>query len=64
MHSRASECFPDVFRHDRRHLPMWEEIVSEIGTEPFPEHFDNSPEGLEEFEKANDSYRRLISKTE
>ena len=56
--------FPDVFRHDRRELPMWENIVSEIGPEPFPEDFDDTPEGYEEFEKANDSYRRLISKTE
>ena len=56
--------FPDVFRHDRRHLPMWEKIVEEIGSEPFPEDFEDSPQGMEEFEKANDSYRRLISKTE
>ena len=56
--------FPDVFRHDRRHLPMWEKIVSEIGPEPFPEDFEDSAEGIEEFEKANDSYRRLISKTD
>ncbi|MDP6148378.1 MAG: hydroxymethylglutaryl-CoA synthase, partial [Candidatus Thalassarchaeaceae archaeon] len=56
--------FPDVFRHDRRHLPMWEKIIEEIGMEPFPEDFDDTPEGIEEFEKANDAYRRLISKTE
>jgi len=42
---------------------MWEKIVAEIGTEPLPEHFGNTPEGIEEFEKANDAYRRLISKT-
>ena len=61
---QGKRMFPDVFRHDRRHLPMWEEIVSEIGPEPFPEDFEDSAEGLEEFEKANDSYRRLISKTD
>ena len=43
---------------------MWDKIVNEIGTEPFPEDFSDSPEGVEEFEKANDLYRRLISKTE
>ena len=60
---QGKRMFPDVFRHDRRHLPMWEKIVAEIGTEPLPEHFGNTPEGIEEFEKANDAYRRLISKT-
>ena len=61
---QGKRMFPDVFRHDRRHLPMWEKIVSEIGPEPFPEDFEDSAEGIEEFEKANDSYRRLISKTD
>jgi len=61
---QGKRMFPDVFRHDRRHLPMWEEIVADIGPEPFPEDFDDTPEGLEEFERANDKYRRLISKTE
>lgn len=61
---QGKRMFPDVFRHDRRHLPMWEKIVEEIGLEPFPEDFEDSPQGMEDFEKANDSYRRLISKTE
>ena len=61
---QGKRMFPDVFRHDRRNLPMWKKIVNEIGIEPFPEDFSDSPEGIEEFEKANDSYRRLISKTE
>jgi hydroxymethylglutaryl-CoA synthase len=56
--------FPDVFRHDRRHLPMWDKIVTEIGVEPMPEDFSDTIDGIEEFEKANDKYRRLISKTE
>jgi hydroxymethylglutaryl-CoA synthase len=61
---QGKRMFPDVFRHDRRHLPMWDEIVTEIGTEPFPEDYEDTPEGIEEFERANDKYRRLISKTE
>ena len=61
---QGKRMFPDVFRHDRRHLPMWEDIVDEIGPEPFPENFEDTPEGIEEFEKANDAYRRLISKTD
>ena len=43
---------------------MWVDIVKEIGPEPMPEDFPDTPEGIEEFEKSNDSYRRLISKTE
>ena len=61
---QGKRMFPDVFRHDRRNLPLWKNIEEEIGPEPFPEDFSDSPEGLEEFEKANDQYRRLISKTE
>jgi hydroxymethylglutaryl-CoA synthase len=61
---QGKRMFPDVFRHDRRHLPMWAEIVERIGPEPLPEDFSDTPEGLEEFEQANDSYRRHISKTE
>ena len=61
---QGKRMFPDVFRHDRRHLPIWEKITAEIGPEPLPENFPDTPEGIEEFEKENDSYRRLISKTE
>jgi hydroxymethylglutaryl-CoA synthase len=60
---QGKRMFPDVFRHDRRHLPIWNEIIQEIGEEPFPENFEDTREGYEEFEKANDQYRRLISKT-
>jgi hydroxymethylglutaryl-CoA synthase len=42
---------------------LWNEIIEEIGEEPLPENFEDSVEGYEEFEKANDQYRRLISKT-
>ena len=61
---QGKRMFPDVFRHDRRHLPIWEKITAEIGPEPLPENFPDTPEGIEEFEKENDSYRRLSSKTE
>lgn len=61
---QGKRMFPDVFRHDRRNLPVWEKITDEIGPEPFPDHFPDTPAGLESFEKANDSYRRQISKTE
>ena len=43
---------------------MWADIVEQIGPEPMPEEFPDTPEGIEEFERANDSYRRLISKTD
>ena len=61
---QGKRMFPDVFRHDRRNLPVWGKITDEIGPEPFPDHFPDTPAGLESFEKANDSYRRQISKTE
>jgi len=61
---QGKRMFPDVFRHDRRNLAIWSKITEEIGVEPLPEDFPDSPEGIEEFEKANDYYRRLISKTE
>ena len=61
---QGKRMFPDVFRHDRRHLPIWEEIVTEIGLEPFSEDYEDTHEGIEGFERANDKYRRLISKTE
>lgn len=60
---QGKRMFPDVFRHDRRHLPLWEKVTEEIGPEPLPSDFPDTPEGLEEFEKVNDTYRRLISKT-
>ena len=61
---QGKRMFPDVFRHDRRHLPMWDGVLEQIGPEPFPEDFEDTPAGLEEFERANDKYRRLISKTD
>jgi len=61
---QGKRMFPDVFRHDRRNLPMWSKIVEEIGPEPLPSDYPDTLDGIEEFEKANDSYRRLISKTD
>ena len=60
---QGKRMFPDVFRHDRRNLPIWDSITEEIGPEPMEQDFPQTPEGIEEFETANDAYRRLISKT-
>lgn len=60
---QGKRMFPDVFRHDRRNLPIWDSITEEIGPEPMVQDFPQTPEGMEEFERANDLYRRLISKT-
>ena len=43
-----------MFRHDRRGTPVWDEIVDEIGIEPLIEDFEDTPEGISEFDKAND----------
>jgi hydroxymethylglutaryl-CoA synthase len=61
---QAKRMFPDVFRHDRRDDPIWEEIIAEIGAEPEAADFKDTPQGIEELERANDGYRRAISKTE
>jgi hydroxymethylglutaryl-CoA synthase len=61
---QGKRMFPDVFRHDRRELPMWVNIIEKIGPEPISSEYPDTPDGIEEFEKANDSYRRLISKTD
>ena len=61
---QAKRMFPDVFRHDRRNLPLWDEIESEIGPEPIRENFPEGIAGDSEFESANDVYRRMISKTD
>ena len=60
---QGKRMFPDVFRHDRRGTPVWDNIVEEIGVEPLIEDFEDTPEGMAEFDKANDAYRRAISKT-
>ena len=45
-------------------VDIWDQIVEQIGDEPLPEHFDDTPEGLAEFGRLNDTYRRAISKTD
>lgn len=61
---QAKRMFPDVFRHDRREHEIWADIVSEIGTEPARDDFEDTPEGEIEWEKTQDTYRRAISKTQ
>ena len=61
---QAKRMFPDVFRHDRRNLPIWDEIESEIGPEPVRANFPEGIAGDSDFESANDGYRRKISKTD
>ena len=57
---QAKRMFPDVFRHDRQHLDEWKQIEEEIGAAPLEEDFESE----EEWDRAMDSYRRIISKTE
>lgn len=59
---QAKRMFPDVFRHDREHTAMWDDVVSEIG--PMPERpATEDEESLAAWEKEKDAYRRKISKT-
>jgi hydroxymethylglutaryl-CoA synthase len=59
---QAKRMFPDVFRHDREHTPMWEGVIEAIG--PMPEApSEQTEEALKAWEKEKDSYRRSISKT-
>ena len=59
---QAKRMFPDVFRHDREHTEMWEDVVAEIG--PMPERpASDTEEALAAWEKEKDAYRRRISKT-
>ena len=59
---QAKRMFPDVFRHDRKDTPMWQEIIENIGEMP-PEPSDQSKEALAAWEAEKDAYRRSISKT-
>ena len=59
---QAKRMFPDVFRHDREHTAMWDDVVSVIG--PMPERpATEDEESLAAWEKEKDAYRRKISKT-
>ena len=59
---QAKRMFPDVFRHDREHTPMWNDVVDLIGHMP-PRPETNDREALENWEREKDAYRRQISKT-
>ena len=60
---QGKRMFPDVFRYDRRHLPMWQAIEAEIGPEPRSDDHPADAGGRAAFEAAKDGYRRRISKT-
>ena len=57
---QGKRMFPDVFRHDRRDTPHWAAIVDEVGPEPRAEDFPDD----DAFERAKDSYRSQLSKTD
>lgn len=59
---QAKRMFPDVFRHDREHTAMWEDVVASIGPMPERPEVENK-ETLAAWEREKDSYRRQISKT-
>lgn len=59
---QAKRMFPDVFRHDREHTAMWEDVVASIGPMPERPEVENK-ETLAVWEREKDSYRRQISKT-
>lgn len=59
---QAKRMFPDVFRHDREHTKMWEDVVAAIGPMPERPKVENK-ETLAAWEREKDAYRRQISKT-
>ncbi|MEO1271962.1 MAG: hypothetical protein AAFX99_28025, partial [Myxococcota bacterium] len=62
---QGRRMFPDIFRYDRQNLPIWDEVVAQIGPEPQPSDFNSeTAKGLAAWHKASDQYRRAISKTE
>jgi len=61
---QGKRMLPDVFKHDRRDLPMWQEIEAEVGPEPMAENFADAPEVGDALTKAQDQYRRLIANTQ
>ena len=60
---QGKRMLPDVFQLDRSHLPEWQAIVADIGSAPVAEHYADSPEGIEDFAKAKDQYRRSLANT-
>ncbi len=61
---QGKRMFPDVFRHERQALPMWADIEAEIGPAPDKPADDASPEAALEAERAQEDYRRRVSRTE
>jgi hydroxymethylglutaryl-CoA synthase len=61
---QAKRMLPDIFRYDRKHLPLWAEVESEIGAEPQPHDFADTVDCAGAFENAQDQYRRLIANTQ
>jgi hydroxymethylglutaryl-CoA synthase len=60
---QGKRMLPDVFQFDRSHLPDWQAVVADIGSAPVAEHYEDSPDGREDFAKAKDQYRRLLANT-
>ncbi len=60
---QGKRMLPDVFQLDRSHLPEWQAIVADIGSAPVAEHYADSPEGIEDFAKVKDQYRRSLANT-
>ena len=59
---QAKRMFPDVFRHDRQHTPMWTEVEAEIGSAPTaPDSPDETTQ--QAWESERERYRRALSKT-
>ena len=59
---QAKRMFPDVFRHDREHTPVWQGIEEQLGKPPKSPDSDDL-EAMTQWEKEMDGYRRAISKT-
>ena len=57
---QGQRMFPDVFRYERQQLPIWNEVVAQIGELPRREDFARESD----FDAARDAYRRAISKTD
>ena len=61
---QGKRMLPDVFRQDRKKLPMWSELEAEIGPAPERLDFPDSAAGDAAFATAQDHYRRLIANTQ
>ncbi|MEN0064410.1 MAG: hydroxymethylglutaryl-CoA synthase [Myxococcota bacterium] len=61
---QGKRMFPDVFRHERQGLAMWQAVEAEIGPAPARPGEDASEADRLEAERAIEGYRRKVSKTE